>query len=303
MKTNTRLLIVPAALLLFGASSCSMLQKSGNESKNETLTVPQDRRPVVPVRPSDTYTPAELKKGVVKGDWAIETVNGKNAVGESAPYIKFEPTQKKIYGNNGCNTINGDYTYSAQHHTLTFSNLITTMMACGMQGITDTEINVAMNMVRSYKLEERNHQYWMHLYDGAGKEVMTLMHQNFDFLNGTWLVQSIKEKKINEPGKMLVPDMKLVIDVPEGKVHGNTGCNILNGDFEIDMDVPNSISFQNMATTRMACPPDNNFETDMLVALEEATTAHPVNANTIELLNSQKQVIMVLVRTTDTTSK
>lgn len=37
---------------------------------------------------------------------------------------------------------------------------------------------------------------------------------------------------------------RLVIDVPEGKVHGNTGCNILNGSLETDMEAANSISFR-----------------------------------------------------------
>lgn len=303
MKTNTRILFIPAAaVLLLGSVSCSILKKEQG-TNNTAIEVPQDRKPVIPPRQSDTYTPEELKKGVVKGDWAIERVNGKPAVGENAPFLKFEPSQNRVYGNNGCNTLNGEFKYSVSGHTISFSKLITTLMACSKAGITDTEINIALNKVRTYKLEEKNHQYFMYLYDDAGTCVMTLMHQNFDFLNGTWLVQTIKDKKININGKLLVPDMKLVIDVPEGKIHGNTGCNILNGDLEIDMDTPNSISFQNMATTRMACPPDNNYETDLLVTLEEVTTAHPVNANSIELLNSQHQVIMTLVRTTDTIGK
>lgn len=304
MKKYPHIIIIgAAALFVAGASSCSLLHKKEISTPTVGQEVPQDRRPVVPVRQSATYTPEELKKGVVKGDWAIEQVNGKNAVGENAPYIKFEPVQGRIYGNNGCNTINGNYKYSVTDHSISFTGLITTLMACGTPGITDTEIDAALNTVRSYRLEERDHQYWMYLSDAAGKTVLALMHQNFDFLNGTWLVQSIKDKKINVKGHMLVPDMKLVIDVPERKVHGNTGCNILNGDLNTDMDRPNSISFENMATTRMACPPDNNFETDMLVALEEAVTAHPVDASTVELLNSQKQVIMILVRTTDTTAQ
>lgn len=300
MKNNIRLLGSVCAALLMVGTSCSLIQKKENTAQVMPVEIPKDRKPVVPARASATYTPQEIKQGVVKGDWAIEEVNGKKAVGETAPYIKFEPVQKRIYGNNGCNTLNGSYKYSAADRSISFSQLITTMKACAETGITDTEINMALNAATNYRLEEKGQQYWLYLTDATGKTVLALMHQNFDFLNGTWLVQSIKERKINVKGAMLVPDMKLVIDVPEGKVHGNTGCNILNGDFTIDMDRPNSISFENMATTRMACPEENNFETELLVALEEATTSHPVNANTVELLNSQKEVIMTLMRTTDT---
>ena len=45
---------------------------------------------------------------------------------------------------------------------------------------------------------------------------MEMMHQNFQFLNGTWLVKEIDGQAVD------VPDMKLVIDVDEGKLHGNT---------------------------------------------------------------------------------
>lgn len=296
------------SVMLLAGASCSLINTTDKTDKTDkadkkteilVVEVPKDRKPVVTVRPSATYTPQELKQDVVKGDWAIEQVNEKVAVGETAPYIKFEPIQGRIYGNNGCNTINGNYKYSAADHTIRFTNMISTLAACGMTGITDTEINLALEAARTYRLEEKSRDYLLYLMDAEGKTVLTLIHQNFDFLNGTWLVQSIKEKTVNVKGRMLVPDMKLVIDVAECKVHGNTGCNILNGDFAVDMDRPNSISFENMATTRMSCPPDNNFETDLLVALEEATTARAVDASTVELLNSQKQVIMVLKRTTD----
>lgn len=301
MKKSTCIFAITSAFLILNATGCSFLQKTiVNETPEASLEVPQDRRPVVPVRQSATYTPDELKNGIVKGDWTIEQVDGKPVIAESAPYITFEPLQGRIYGNNGCNTINGNFRYSVEQKSITISDLITTMRACELEGISDTEINIALNSAVSYRLEEKNHEYWMYLVNAKGETVLALMHQNFDFLNGTWLVQSIKDKKINIKGAMLVPSMKLVIDVPEGKVHGYTGCNILNGDLVVDMDRANSISFQNMATTRKACRADKNYETDMLVTLEEVTTAHPVDATTVELLNSQKQVIMVLVRTSDT---
>ena len=89
---------------------------------------------------------------------------------------------------------------------------------------------------------------------------MELMHQNFQFLNGTWLVKEIDGQPVN------VPDMKLVIDVDEGRLHGNTGCNIINGTLETDMDAANSISFQKIGMTRMMCP-DAQYETQLVVAL------------------------------------
>ena len=83
------------------------------------------------------------------------------------------------------------------------------------------------------------------------------MHQDFDFLNGAWNVIEIAGQQIDNQ------DMQLVFDIAEMKVHGNTGCNILNGSLETDLETANTISFQGIATTRMACPDASN-ETSLL---------------------------------------
>ena len=43
------------------------------------------------------------------------------------------------------------------------------------------------------------------------------------------------------------------IYVKEKRVHGNTGCNTINGKVEVD---GNKIAFSNIITTEMACPGD-----------------------------------------------
>ena len=56
-------------------------------------------------------------------------------------------------------------------------------------------------------MEDSN--YYLFFYDETRREVMKLMHQNFQFLNGTWRVTRIGEKAVD------VPDMKMVFDVDE----------------------------------------------------------------------------------------
>lgn len=279
------------ALLPMGA--CKSLSPKGSEGKDvaKEAVLPTDREKIVqPV--SAVYTSEELSKGVVKGDWAIETVNGKPAVGETAPFLKFVPDQKRVYGNNGCNIINGGYQYNPADSTLIFSDMASTMMACGMPDITDMEVNAALAAAHFYTWRLNGDDYYLTLYDADHNPVMGLMHQNFQFLNGTWLVKEIDGMAVN------VPDMKMVIDVDEGKVHGNTGCNILNGSLETDMDAANSISFQQIGLTRMACP-DPNYETQLVVALEEASRAKPLKEGRVALLNNQGETVLLLERTSD----
>lgn len=267
-------------------------KKDGNEIAKEVV-LPNDREEIVPPV-SAVYTSKDLANGVVKGDWAIETVNGKKVVGEESPFIKFVPDQKRIYGSNGCNIINAGYEYNPKDSTLQFSNFMSTMKACGTDGLTDTEINVALASTKYYRWMLKGDDYYMTFFSDNHQEVLTLMHQNFQFLNGTWIVKSISGQDVD------VPDMKLVIDVDEGKIHGNTGCNILNGTMETDMDSANCISFQKIALTRMACP-EPNFETQLIVALEDASKAQPLKEGRVVLLDNQGTEVLLLERTSDKT--
>lgn len=275
-------------IALVAFSSCSIFSK---KVKKEAV-LPSDREQIQVKTSVKTYTPEEIKQGMVKGEWAIETVGDKVAVGETAPFIKFVPGEKRIYGNNGCNVINGNYQYNPADSTLSFSDVISTMMLCDKTGITDTDISIALNNTRFYTWDAKDSDYYLYLYDEYHQPLMSLMHQNFEFLNGTWQIMAIDENPVNNP------DMKLVVDVDEGKIHGNTGCNILNGNMEIDMEQPNSISFQAIATTRMACP-DDIHETAYIMALEEASSAKPVSTAEVILYNNDGKEVIRMVRAAD----
>lgn len=283
---------------VFALSSCAALNSSvgssfgfGKKVKKEAV-LPQDREQIQVKTAVKTYTPEELHRGVVKGDWAIETVDGEKAVGETAPYLKFVPSEKMVYGNNGCNVINANYKYNPSDSTLSFSGIASTMRLCAMEGITDSKIAIALDQTRNYTWEEKGSSYYLYFYNEAKKCVMSLMHQNFQFLNGVWKVMAIDGADVKNSL------MKMVIDVDEGKIHGNTGCNILNGTLEIDMDAANSISFQAIGMTQKACP-EPNYETALIFALEDASAAKPVSTDAVILYNSQGKEVLRLQRTTD----
>lgn len=290
MKYSNILKGVTALALLVSLSGCSLFS---NNSKNKINPVmPDDRENIAVKKDPQVYTPEEIKRGVVKGDWAIETVYGKKAVGEEAPFIKFVPADRRVYGNNGCNVLNAEYIYNPQDSTIRFDHIASTMRMCPTEGLTDYEINTALGATKYYTWRIDGHDYYLNFYDEMGSEVMQLMHQNFEFLNGTWAVKKINGKPINNP------EMKMVIDIDEGKLHGNTGCNIMNGELSIDMEHPNSISFSNILTTRMACP-DDSGETALLVALEEVSAARPVSVNEVILFDTRHNPVLTLVRSAD----
>lgn len=289
--------VVTGAMLLLGG--CSLMNSiSGPKGshakaqKDQDMVLPRDREQIAVAEDLKTYTAEDIKNGVVKGDWAIEEVNGKPVVGEKAPYLRFSPANNMVYGYNGCNFLNGPYTYNQQEKTLSFGEMASTMRMCDVSGLTDYEINIALSKVKTYTWEALDNDYYLYLYDGEGNKVLTLMHQNFDFLNGTWGVAQINDIPVKDP------EVKMVIDVDEGKIHGNTGCNLFNGAMEIDMEAANSISFSNIGLTRMACP-EPNVETALVVALEEVSAAKPVSKEEVRLFDASHKQVLILKRTSD----
>lgn len=270
-------------------TGCSLFG-GGSKIKKESV-LPSDREEIQLQASSKEYSPEELAKGVVRGDWAIEEVAGKPVVGETAPFLKFVSSEHRVYGNNGCNVLNAEYKYNPADSTISFSNVITTMKACNKEGLTDIDINSALNHVKYYTWELRENEYYIFMLDARRQPLLTLMHQNFEFLNGTWQVVSIDDEPIDNP------DVKLVIDVAEGKIHGNTGCNVLNGTLDLDLESANAISFQDLITTRMACP-NPEYETRFIVALEDADHARPIAEDRVLLLNSANKVVLTLKRLT-----
>lgn len=268
-------------------SSCSIFGIGGK--KKIAPVLPHDRQNIAVKATEKSYTPEEIRQGVVKGDWSIESVYGKPAVGEAAPFIKFSPTEKRIYGNNGCNVINAEYIVVPADSIMRFDKLATTMRMCSKEGLTDYEINTALGSSKYYTWRIADNDYYISLFDENHREVMVLMHQNFQFLNGTWQVVAINGEAVD------IPQMKLVIDVDEGKVHGNTGCNVINGNFDIDMDEANSISFSAIAKTMAECH-DSSHETALIVALEEVTAAKPISGTEVILYDSQHQPVLTLKR-------
>lgn len=277
------------ALALAVLPGCSVL-KGGSGKVNRDTVLPNDRETVHKAAKEDYhYTPADLEAGSLKGDWTIESVDGVQAGGDKVPFIKFVPSEGTVYGNNGCNVINGSYKSDPADRSLRFEGLLSTMMACKPEGLTDLQVMAALENTRHYGIEPDGHDFRLTLYDADRQPLMQLMHCNYEYLTGAWHVTGLDGTPVDIEG------MNLVIDVDEGKLHGNTGCNILNGRLETDLETPNSISFSAIATTRMMCP-DIAHETQLVVALEEACTARELSADKVVLLGSNRQPVVELTR-------
>ncbi len=281
--------VISSAAILMSMSGCSLLQKT----PSSTQAAPT---PVADVVKTQTIEQTEgtIHK-VFYGEWMASRVGEMAVTGENRPYIVFDadptnPFLVKCYANNGCNTINGEFAITPGGNMKPTSELISTMMMCP-DAPYEMGFSTALNTVASYSIEKIGSDYLLYLKNEAGETTMILRKSDLDFANGAWSVQ-----KINDTHAPQEAEMQLVIDIPELKIHGNAGCNVLNGKIDINPDVQNSLSFSDLITTRMSCP-YLDAEQSLIQALESAkTVASTGNKDIIYFTNAAGKTVLVLKR-------
>ena len=279
-------IITAASLLAILASGCSLFTTKPTVSVNKTTGAV--------VVSSPTQTVAAIDK-VLYGEWTVANVNGTAVTGDERPYVVFDttsvnPFQLKVYADNGCNVLNGELAVTPGGEMRKVSDFLSTMKYCA-DAPYEIGINMAFDAVASFNVEKIGNDYLMYMKNASGTTLMVLRKCDITFINGAWTVTRLGNQEISED-----KDMKLVFDIPELKVHGNTGCNILNGNIFVDPDKQNSLQFKDLATTRMMCPDIEN-EQRFLVALEQVETAVPgADGTTAQLKDAQGQVLIVLKR-------
>lgn len=190
-----------------------------------------------------------------EGKWLIVEVGGKTVAGEEAAEITFDPKQQLVYGNDGCNIFNGVY-HVGKGNSLELTNLLSTLRAC--EGSSAMEIQSALNDVRFFSIDGNE----LTFRNEKKNVILKAVKQTADELNGRWRVSSLTGFET------LAVQPSLVIDVPESKVHGNGGCNIINGSIVLDKLRTDGIRFTGMISTRMMCP-EIEIESAFLKALQE----------------------------------
>ncbi|MBK9098786.1 MAG: META domain-containing protein [bacterium] len=104
-------------------------------------------------------------------------------------------------------------------------------------------------------------------------------------LHDIWALESIEGKKviIDETVRIL-PVLEIYVE--DERVHGNTGCNVLNGSVEIDEE---KILFSKIITTEMACP--GNLEQRFLASLIEVNR-YKIEKMSLHLFEDEKELMV-----------
>ena len=212
----------------------------------------------------------------INGEWNIIEVNGSKVTpGESRtlPFITFDTATGRVSGNSGCNRMMGSFDVNAKPGSLSLGAMAGTKMMCPDM---TTERNVlgALAQVKGYKK--------------AGKDKMYLCNAS----NRPVVVLEKKEANV----KLSVLNGKqpfIAFDVKKKTIHGNAGCNLINGGFETSASNAKSISFPGVASTMMACP-DMETEGKILKALNEVKSFDVLAGGGIGLYDANNALVLVL---------
>lgn len=268
--------------LLSAPSAMASQKKDKKYTKQQVETV----KPVAVQPKEETVTITNASKQLY-GDWAIESVRKKNLGVNTLAHIYLDFNGNKFYGNNSCNTINGKFTISGNN--ITFKDIIATQENCKDNNNTDRNIMKAFAEVQHFQVTRLYNVERLQLTNGKGTVLMVLKRQNFDFLNGAWVVKEAEQENV------LDKNVRIVIDVNMQTIHGNTGCNIINGVIALDQKKDFAIQFEDLHSSNNKCE-NIGVETDVLLALEQTESYKKINEEQIALLDHDGKIIMVLNR-------
>ncbi|MCM1483232.1 MAG: META domain-containing protein [Muribaculaceae bacterium] len=232
---------------------------------------------------------------VLYGEWTAAHVGTQAVEGENRPYLIFDksganPFVVNCYANDGCNTLNGTFAVTPGGSFKASSDMASTMRMCP-DAPYELGFGMALRNVRNYKIEQVGRDYLLYFIGEDGNTLMTLRKSDISFINGAWKVMRIGSQELKADN-----ETEMVIDIPELKVHGNAGCNVLNGTLYIDPDKQNSLQFRDLVTSRMTCP-DIATEQAFLVALEKVETVAPgSDSETAYLKDASGNTLITLQR-------
>ena len=91
--------------------------------------------------------------------------------------------------------------------------------------------------------------------------------------------------------------MRVVIDAVMQTIHGDTGCNIINGIITLDPTKDMAIQFEDLRSSEHDCE-GIDMETGLLLALESTESCKRINQHEMALLDNKGNIVIVLQRIT-----
>lgn len=232
---------------------------------------------------------------IINGEWNIIEINGSAVVpspGKEYPSIGFDTSTGKIYGHSGCNRMMGTFDTAAKPGVLDLGEMATTRMFCPDMTMEQNVLNVLKN-VKGYRPMNNGR---LALTNAGNRPIVVLTAKTerltLASLEGEWKIAEVNGEAISQT---LEKKPFLNFDTAKKSLHGNAGCNMINGGFTSNDAKENSIKFPAVAATMMACP-DMSVERKVLDALNEVNTFKVLTDKSVGLYNADEKMVILLMR-------
>jgi heat shock protein HslJ len=289
-RRRTVFAAIVAAMIVPVTGSCSLLKSLGTGSSGSTAE--SSSMPMSATAPHPSAV--TISTTDISGHWYVQSIGAMHLSDyeDNWPYVEFVPDEGRFYGFNGCNVINGSYAIENTQpatHRISLSEISQTMRLCPSDSV-DYPMSKALENTASFAVAgSRNGSVELTLKDATGNAVMTLRKSDIDFLNGAWRVTAVDGHALGHDSAA-----RLVIDINECTLQGNTGCNNVSGELMRDPLIASSVQFIDLRSTRLTCP-DIATESALLIALEEVCMArHDSNGKTVTLLSKNGDELVKL---------
>lgn len=231
----------------------------------------------------------------ISGEWNVVSVKGEQVEGN--PYIGFDLAEGRIYGNAGCNRIMGGVEVdSVNPGKIGFTGVGATRMMCPDME-TEQKVLEALNEVAGYQASSAG----VELTDKDGNVLMSLEKKeapavSVNDINGKWNITKVEGAAVEVADKTPF----ISFNVAENAVHGNGGCNIINGSFSQEEGNPSSLKFGQMISTMMAGP-GMETERKVLSAMNKVASFVVNEDGTLSLMDVTDNEVLLLVKSEDGT--
>lgn len=228
----------------------------------------------------------------ISGEWNVVSVEGQKVTGN--PYIGFDMQEGRLYGNAGCNRIMGGVELdSINPGKIGFTGVASTRMMCPDME-TEQKVLEALNEVAGYQASATG----VELTDKDGKVLISLEKReapavSVNDINGEWTISKVEGAAVEIADKTPF----LSFNVTENTVHGNGGCNIINGSFSQEEGNSSSLKFGQMISTMMAGP-GMETESKVLAAMNKVASFVMNEDGTLSLMDASNNEVLLLVKNT-----
>ena len=200
----------------------------------------------------------------------------------------------RLYGNAGCNRIMGGVELdSINPGKIGFTGVASTRMMCPDME-TEQKVLEALNEVAGYQASATG----VELTDKDGKVLISLEKReapavSVNDINGEWTISKVEGAAVEIADKTPF----LSFNVTENTVHGNGGCNIINGSFSQEEGNSSSLKFGQMISTMMAGP-GMETESKVLAAMNKVASFVMNEDGTLSLMDASNNEVLLLVKNT-----